>query len=99
MGNRHPANEHGIPSAGVYLVCRCWLFRLFVRSVAARRQLVSCAREAWASPAVWSDYSGSYSYVFAGSLCSIVDLRPLFSFFSSLTFNLNGGRNRLACKI
>jgi hypothetical protein len=28
----------------------------------------------------------------------MVGLRPLFNFFSSLTFNLNGGRNRLACE-
>ena len=43
----------------------CWLCRLVVLAVTARRLLVGGTREASASSAVWSDHSGPYPYVFA----------------------------------
>ena len=96
MGDRHPTNEHGIYSASLYCVYGCWLRGLVVRAVTARRLLVGGKREASASSAVGSDHSGPYPYVFAGSLCSIMGLRPLSNFFSSLAPDLDSGGHRLA---
>ena len=67
MGNRYPANKHGISSAGLYHVHGCWL-----RAPCCPLLLLlagcwsACAREASASSAVWSDHSGPDPYVFAG---------------------------------
>ena len=71
MGNRYPANEHGIYSASLYCVYGCWLRGLVVLAVTARRLLVGDTREASASSAVWSDHSGPDPYVSARGLCSI----------------------------
>ena len=98
MGNRYPANEHGIYSASLYCVYGCWLRGLVVLAVTARRLLVGDTREASASSAVWSDHSGPYPYVPAGGLCSSCGLRPLSNFFSALASDLNGRGHRLACK-
>src|SRR4029077_5569239 len=95
MGDRYPANKHGIYSAGLYCVYGCWLRGLVVLAVIARRLLVGGKKEARASSAVGSDHSGPYPYVFAGSLCSIMGLRPLSNFFSSLAPDLNSGGHRL----
>jgi hypothetical protein len=98
MGDRYPADKYGISSASLCGVYGCWLYRLFVWSVAARRQLVGRAREAGAPSAMWGHYSGSNSYVFARGLGSIVGLRALSNFCSAVAPDLNGRGYRLVCQ-
>ena len=68
MGNRHPANEHGIYSASLYCVHGRWLRGLVVLAVTARRLLVGDTREARASSVVCRNHSRPDSHVSAGGL-------------------------------
>src|SRR4030095_8841948 len=98
MGNRYAADEYGVYSAGLRCVCGWWLWYLFVWSIAARWQLVGCAREAGASSAMWSNHYGPHPYVFARSIRSIVGRRPLSNFCSALAPNIDGRGCRLVCE-
>ena len=95
-GTDTPPTSMAIYSTSLYYVYGCWLRGLVVLAVTARRLLVGGKREASATSAVGSDHSGPYPYVFAGGLCSIMGLRPLSNFFSSLALDLNSGGHRLA---
>src|SRR5262245_57177272 len=98
MGDRYPANEHGIYSTSLYYLYGCWLRSLIVRAVTARRLLVGGTREAIASCAVCSNHSASDSYVFARSLGPHPRVRPLSNLLSPLASNPDGSGDRLACK-